>query len=255
MTVSILLILNTPNKQKNTATPTVTTAYSVTGTTAQGCSQTKSLVVNVNPILFTNNPQSVCKGSIYTLNSHSYSVAGIYKDTLTSHLGCDSIINTQLTIETINKTVTQNGLTLTANGIADSYQWINCNTNSIISGAVNQSYTTTSNGNYAVILLKNSCQDTSACFNILTTNTSGNELYQKIEIYPNPTNSEITILTEDAQNGANIKLFNVTGQLLLEKNNLIGKVFKVNLTKFANGIYFLEFTRGGKIIREKIVKE
>jgi len=60
-----------------TANPTVTTNYSVTGTNSLGCSGTASVVVTVNtkPILVTNNPLSVCPGTIATL---SVSGAALY---------------------------------------------------------------------------------------------------------------------------------------------------------------------------------
>jgi len=46
----------------------------------------------------TNNPQTICNGSSYVFNGHTYTTAGNYFDTLATIHGCDSIIKTQLTI-------------------------------------------------------------------------------------------------------------------------------------------------------------
>ena len=79
--------------------------------------------------------------------------------------GCDSIISLDLTINPIpNNDVTQNDNTLTATQTVASYQWVDCdNENTIIIGEINQSFTTTSTGNYAVIVTINECGITSAC--------------------------------------------------------------------------------------------
>ena len=46
----------------------------------------------------TNNQQSICDGSFYQINGNSYSQPGSYTDIFQSSLGCDSIVNTLLTI-------------------------------------------------------------------------------------------------------------------------------------------------------------
>ena len=79
--------------------------------------------------------------------------------------GCDSIISLDLTINPIpNNDVSQNDNTLTATQTVASYQWVDCdNENAIIIGEINQSFTTTSTGNYAVIVTINECGITSEC--------------------------------------------------------------------------------------------
>ncbi len=52
----------------------------------------------VHNVYNTNNPRTICSGSSYLLNGHSYSISGNYIDSLISVYGCDSIVNTQLTV-------------------------------------------------------------------------------------------------------------------------------------------------------------
>src|SRR5690606_14255801 len=73
------------------------------------------------------------------------------KDTLTNVAGCDSIITLDLTINTLDSSVTQNGTVLTANLSGANYQWLDCNnSNAVILNDTNQSFTANINGSFAV---------------------------------------------------------------------------------------------------------
>src|SRR5690606_31345386 len=77
-------------------------------------------------------------------------------------VGCDSLVTLNLTINTVNTTITNSSPTLTANQAGANYRWLDCDNNyAVISGEVNQSYTATGNGNFAVEITLNSCVDTS----------------------------------------------------------------------------------------------
>ncbi|HOY32595.1 MAG TPA: gliding motility-associated C-terminal domain-containing protein [Bacteroidales bacterium] len=69
-----------------------------TYTDSNSCVNTATQNITVNPVFSTNNPQIICDGEIYTFNSHNYSAQGTYLDTLSTILGCDSVIVTQLTV-------------------------------------------------------------------------------------------------------------------------------------------------------------
>ncbi len=65
---------------------------------------------------------------------------------------------------TIDNTVTVTGTTLQANQTVAAYQWVDCDAAfAPISGEVNQSYTPSVTGNYAVEINVQGCVDTSAC--------------------------------------------------------------------------------------------
>jgi len=87
-----------------TATGLVSGTYSVTATDANGCTSTNSVTITVNQPFSTNNPQTICNGQSYSINSHIYTIAGTYHDTLTTVSGCDSIIVTQLTVNSVYNT-------------------------------------------------------------------------------------------------------------------------------------------------------
>jgi len=58
--------------------------------------------LTVFPVYSISNPQTICNGSSYTINGNSYTTAGIYYDTLTTVNGCDSIIITALTVDSLS---------------------------------------------------------------------------------------------------------------------------------------------------------
>ena len=83
---------------------TVSGDYSVTETNANGCSATSSLTsILVNPTYSSIINASICPGSSYTLpNGQVVSTAGNYVSSFSTIDGCDSIINTSLTIIVTN---------------------------------------------------------------------------------------------------------------------------------------------------------
>lgn len=67
-------------------------------------------------------------------------------------------------VEVIDNTILFDDNTITTSFTDGDYQWINCQSGAAIPGAVDQSYTPVSSGNYAVITTTpNGCIDTSEC--------------------------------------------------------------------------------------------
>jgi len=75
----------------------------------------------------------------------------------------------------------------------------------------------------------------------------------KIKIYPNPSNSQIKI--ENLNNAfTKISIWNINGQLVFEKNiEESDSSLELDIKDIANGLYFLHFSNGQKLIVEKIV--
>jgi len=113
-------------------------------------------------VMNNNNPQTICMGTGYTINNHTYTVAGTYKDTLvgaSSH-GCDSLVVTTLTVNpaptlSVNTAAICTGatVTLTVSGTATTYTWSTSATTASISvtPSVTATYSVTSSiGNCSV---------------------------------------------------------------------------------------------------------
>jgi hypothetical protein len=93
-----------------TANPANTTTYHVVVTDNLGCSSSAGIVLTINPVYSINNPQTICNGGSYMMNGHTYTQAGTYHDTLSSKYGCDSIIVTQLSINSLTAIVTSHNV-------------------------------------------------------------------------------------------------------------------------------------------------
>src|SRR5690606_13842250 len=169
---------------------TTSGTYSDTIPNALGCDSVLiiGLVINQNSTS-TINP-TACNSYSSPSGKYDWTRSGSYVDTIPSSNGCDSIITINLTIEIVDTSITVNGTTITSNEHGASYQWVDCNNgNAPIVGETDSSFTATSNGDYAVIITKNSCSTMSACVNITTVGLKDNAIDNHIKLYPNPTTS------------------------------------------------------------------
>lgn len=114
---------------------------------------------------FTSMNDAACDSYYWTANSTTYNASGEYFYTLTGSNLCDSIVKLNLTINTIDNTVTDNAnSTLFANMSGATYTWLDCdNNNTPVLNATNQLFIASTVGNYAVEISANGCVDTSDC--------------------------------------------------------------------------------------------
>lgn len=107
--------------------------------------------------------------------------------------GCDSVVTLNLSISTLDISVTALGSLLTSNDLTSSYQWLNCDSSyALVVGATNQTFTPSVTGNYAVQVTNSGCIDTSACVNVDF--TSIDDLSASLaNVYPNPTTENVSI--------------------------------------------------------------
>lgn len=109
-------------------------------------------------------------------------------------------------------TITQNGNSLQSSS-ATGNQWYN--QNGIINAETNQNYTPLVSGNYYVTTTASGgCSATSSIFNYAFLSTTSFDINNSIQVYPNPTTSNITIdLGTNSVDGTyNVKITNTIGQ-------------------------------------------
>ena len=105
---------------------------------------------------------------------------------LTTSNGCDSLVTLNLTLNSVNTEVIQDGEILSVSEIDAIYQWVNCPEMTPIEDATDQTFEIESNGNYAVIVTKEDCSDTSDCSTIMDLGTSNPSFLNNVSVYPNP---------------------------------------------------------------------
>ncbi len=202
---------------------------------ANSASQVFTLL-NPAPIV-TNLNQTSCDW--YVFNGDSLNATGLYKDTLLSANGCDSIVNLNLTINSVFVGVNQVGSTLTALANGATYKWFNCSTNSIVVGATAQSFTPSVTGNYAVIVTQNNCTDTSICKSVVVSAIDEVDENSLIHIYPNPIENQLHINVDAKFIGKTYQLLDIVGKVMYTQTFTQAKN-TIPADHLSKGVYFLQ---------------
>ena len=113
---------------------------------------------------------------------------------LTNSVGCDSVVQLDLTISSVDITINDGGTSYTANAVNVDYQWLDCNTG--FSELIHETYQTfvpTLNGSFAVMITENACTDTSDCVDLFDLGLSPFTSVLSYKVYPNPFSDTISI--------------------------------------------------------------
>ncbi len=235
-------------------TPTTTPGnYSYTLTASNGCDSTIITHLAMDPPITSDNYVSICYGESYTIGTSTYTQTGTYQDVVSATNFCDSTITTYLTVELPNDaSITQNESILTANENGATYQWIDCSNGTSIVGATNQTFNATQIGDYAVVVTKNGCSDTSACIHVssLIVGLEHLILAENISVYPNPTNGTFTIAYQSNINPFDLRIIDATGQIVFIQNE-IGQ--SIVIEGLASGLYIAEITQENATCKKQIV--
>jgi hypothetical protein len=94
-------------------------------------------------------------------------------------------------------------------------------------------------GNYAVIVTLDGCEKTSACYEVTTLSTDKLEQFS-LNIYPNPSNGNFTVVTSQA---TSIKVVDAVGKVIYQATIKEGSNH-LQLEDTMNGVYFIQFNDG-----------
>lgn len=246
---------NTYTANNNTA------VYTILGGAANGCDSIVTLDLTINNSGESTDIQTACDsytwmdGNTYTAsnNSATYLIPGGAAN------GCDSIVTLDLTINTVDATVTTATFDLTANESNAQYQWVDCDDNyAAIIGETNQIFTATANGNYAVIVNGVSgCSDTSACVAITTISLDEASLETGIVVSPNPTEGAFSITALSYSGEVKIEVMDVAGKIIFRSTQNIGPnaSANINLSDAANGVYIVNVSDLSETHSIRVVKK
>lgn len=230
--------------------------YTDTLTAESGCDSIVNTDLFIHPENLTEELFYICTGESVVVGESVYSEPGVYTDIFVSEALCDSIvISTVEFVTEIDITLTEeDAITITSNeptGGSTSFQWVNCDTWELIDGATDQSYIATENGNYAVIISKDFCIDTSACVTISSVGLN-DETMDFVGIYPNPNSGVFTLEFNPYQvEESAIRVLNSSGSLVYS-SKLTQTKTNVDLGELASGLYIVEITSGTAVIIRKV---
>lgn len=206
------------------------------------------------------NLQAICIGEIYHINGNSYATTGTYYDTLTAVNGCDSIVETILTVDSLpDVRVNVNGNEIIAPIGGGTYQWVTCpDYTNIPSASTNYNYIATVNGDYAVIVSNNNCVDTSNCVTISSVGFQEYTDHTNLSIYPNPSNGNFILsFNNDKDQIATISILNSVGQSIYEYRKPLNSRMDhipIELDQ-PMGIYFVKINFGDQLYVKRIAIE
>jgi hypothetical protein len=228
-------------------------------TVVNSCDSIITTTVNPYPFNFRSETISnICRGDVYTFADGTVMTIEAhteYTSTIQSlATGCDSIVETIINTTDINLGVSVSENTLTSVQNNAGHQWVDCDNGfAHINGAGTQSFVAPE-GNFAVIIYKGSCTDTSDCHQVTTVGL--NDLNRSAaSIYPNPSTGNLKVNLGETYDQLTVTITNVMGQQLSSKVYENVNMIDMQLVE-ATGIYFIELqSLNGLNATYRIVKQ
>lgn len=156
-----------------------------------------------------------------------------------------------IVVTAINSTTNLVGSTITANQANATYEWIDCvNGNATIVGQNSQSFTPTTNGQYAVNIQYNNCISTSQCITIDFLEVDNFKNTSNIQLFPNPTASILNIQTQEKI--IDLKIIDITGRTTNVSNYAN---HKIDVSNLSSGMYFVAIKTQNGLFKEKFIKK
>ena|GEM_PF-2476083 len=174
----------------------------------------------------------------WPVNGFTYNRTGTYTHISAGAGGCDSLVTLELSIPIFANQPTYSNHTLLANPDqpADTYQWYDCNMPEVISGATQSSFLPFHNADYALIISRDGCVDTSMCLAVLNMDI---DEYNKgnVSFFPNPTRDELHIQSS-VPGSLSIQVMDVNGKEIYNTNKIThGSI--ISTENWNPGVYFI----------------
>lgn len=132
----------------------------------------------------------------------------------------------------LDTAVISSGDTLVAIGSADTYQWIDCATTQLVSGANSAEFLPVGEGNYAVQLQAGDCIEISNC------HYSAGDQGMGISVFPNPAQGTLFVGIGGLMHNASFQLIDATGRIV-RTGDLITAFSAIDIRELSAGTYFI----------------
>ncbi len=215
------------------------------------CDSLVGYIITFPPAIISNTISDTSCTTYTTAMGTVISTSGTYYDTVSTSGGCDTVVRYIIDVSgAVNDSIYRTGGRLDSWDAFANHQWVRCDSNyALIPGETSRFYIATQTGDYAVIVSRGSCIDTSDCVNISLTSIESNPI-QNLEVFPNPSSSLIQVVGEFNQ--AIYKIYSINGQLI-DKSSLTNS--SINISGLENGVYFLEIEDKNQRRFTKFVKQ
>ena len=240
--------------------------YNDTLVNIYGCDSIVTTNLTINPTY--NNVQllQTCYGDSVSVGNNFYDSSGIYTDSLMTINGCDSVLISEVIIDSVTAVFSANPPYLNLNILSSTppLSFVLGNQFGTILTSSNNfgnifTFNPIVNGTYyAVISDSLDCISDSIFFNVdfITSSVDDNDVRSLI-IYPNPSKDKFNIsFVSDRHQDIRIKIYSSIGKTVYNEKlqKYVGDYSRlIDLGKNEKGIYFLEILTENSIINKKII--
>jgi hypothetical protein len=229
---------------------------------ADECDKIIETTVNVNPTDITNLTETICQGESITIAYGLFSYTGLYGITLKNEFGCDSVIKLDLTVVDLKVNLgsdvsinLDDTLVLDAGEDFETYYW----------STEESSQTIEIDGEIGIgahiynvrVTDINSCVASDTIIitvNSLTDIGLINNLEGRVKVYPNPTSDKLNIEFVENTEAIEISLYDIIGNLLLQKEMKPQETKRTIQIPGENGVYFIRIRSEYSSKTYKIIK-
>ena len=197
----------------------------------------------------------ICTGESYTFPDGTEGKEDMeHISTLTSPEGCNVMITTNLTVQSVDVSVSQSNGMITANESGGVYRWLDCDNDfAEISGETSQSFAPSVAGHYALVVTINGCSDTSEC---IFAEPAGVNLpdTEEIVLYPNPSGGIFSLeINGAAGRELYVRIIDANGKQVYDKVIRGPGRFPVDLAAFPGGIYLVRVSDGSDSYQKRVI--
>ena len=169
--------------------------------------------------------------------------------TFTTANGCTNAASDDVEVISVDDTISQVGVVLTANEVGATYQWYEC-PSTLLAGETAQDFTPLANGDYKVVVTSGGCVVESVCVTISTLGVDAFENEVKFSMYPNPSSENVSIKSAISGNFEIVNLLGQTVKAFKIKANIVTILYVGDLSE---GMYLVKATDRSNIASKKLI--
>ena len=235
-----------------TVVTTAGTYYDTVGTSTS-CDTLASYVITFAPAVIKNTVTDSGCITYTTSMGTVITASGTYYDTLPTSSACDTTIQYNITISgAVDDSVFRVGNRITSWDTWADHQWIRCDSSNLpIPGETNRFINVTTPGDYAVIVTRGTCVDTSDCVNFNPASLKENER-ANFSVFPNPANELLFIKSNFSLVATNATIVSINGKIIFETTLNSNSI---DISRLPSGIFFLELNSNSVSRIVKFVKQ
>ena len=205
---------------------------------------------------------SVNECNYYTVPSgdETYTSSGIVNDTIPNAEGCDSVLTITMDITEVDDSVwitaDEDSIVANADDLLHTFQWYDCDGDSIIDGETDQVFLPTWDGSFACIVSDGACEDTSDCITLWVAAADETSKRVRPVLYPNPSGGIFSIAPNGLSGPFRLSVSDMQGRLVFEQSDLSESQLSNLAILASQGIYQVQLvSEDGKIETLQIIVE